>query len=119
ARPASLAIIRDRLRRWLPAAAVDAEAAEEVLLAVGEAAANATEHATQDATHQVELTVTARLTKAGLALTVADDGNWQEPSASEVHRGYGIALMNAMVDAVDITSTGHGTTVDMLKELHP
>jgi PAS domain S-box-containing protein len=118
ARPASLAIIRDRLRRWLPAAAINADTAEEVLLAVGEAAANATEHATQDAAHQVELTVTARLTKAGLALTVADDGHWHEPSASQANRGHGIALMNALVDTVEITSTGHGTTVDMLKELH-
>jgi PAS domain S-box-containing protein len=119
ARPQSLAIIRDRLRRWLPAAAIDADTAEEVLLAVGEAAANTTEHAVRDATHQVELTVTARLTKAGLALTVADDGHWHEPSGSGNHRGYGIALMNALVDNVEITSTGHGTTVDMLKELHP
>jgi PAS domain S-box-containing protein len=118
ARPASLALIRDRLRRWLPAAAINADTAEEVLLAVGEAAANATEHATQDATHQVELTVTARLTKAGLALTVADDGHWHEPSASQANRGHGIALMNALVDTVEITATGHGTTVDMLKELH-
>jgi PAS domain S-box-containing protein len=116
--PASLAIIRNRLRRWLPAAAINADAAEEVLLAVGEAAANATEHATQDVKHQVELTVTARLTKAGLALTVADDGHWHEPSGSQANRGHGIALMNALVDTVEITSTGHGTTVDMLKELH-
>ena len=45
ARPTSLALIRERLRRWLPSAAIDADAAEDVLLAVGEAAANATEHA--------------------------------------------------------------------------
>jgi len=118
ARPASLAIIRDRLRRWLPAAAVNPDTAEEVLLAVGEAAANATEHATRDASHQVELTVTARLTQAGLALRVADDGHWHESTASEGNRGHGIALMNALVDAVEIKSTEHGTTVDMLKELH-
>lgn len=118
ARPASLALIRERLRRWLPTAAVNADAADDVLLAVGEAAANATEHAIRGATHEVELNVTARLTPAGLALTVADDGNWHEPSVSGNHRGYGIALMNALVDNVEITSTGHGTTVDMLKELH-
>jgi anti-sigma regulatory factor (Ser/Thr protein kinase) len=118
ARPASLAIIRDRLRRWLPAAAVNPDTAEEVLLAVGEAAANATEHATRNVTHPVELTVTARLTQAGLALRVADDGHWHESSASEGNRGHGIALMNALVDVVEIKSTEHGTTVDMLKELH-
>lgn len=118
ARPTSLAVIRERLRRWLPAAAINAETAEEVLLAVGEAATNAAEHARKNATHQVELTVTARLTKDRLALTVADDGHWHEPSESEADRGHGIALMHALVDAVKITSTGHGTTVDMLKDLH-
>ena len=118
ARPACLASIRDRLRRWLPAAAINPDTAEEVLLAVGEAAANATEHATHEATHQVELTVTARLTKEGLALTVTDDGSWLEPSC-EANRGHGIALMKALVDTVEITSTGNGTTVDMLKELQP
>jgi anti-sigma regulatory factor (Ser/Thr protein kinase) len=118
AEPASLAIIRDRLRRWLPSAAINAETAEEVLLAVGEAAANATEHATANATHGVELTVTAQLTKQGLALSVADDGRWHQASTPEGNRGHGIALMNAMVDAVEITSTGQGTTVEMLKELH-
>jgi anti-sigma regulatory factor (Ser/Thr protein kinase) len=117
AQPATLATIRDRLRRWLPAAAINPDTAEEVLLAVGEAAANATEHARKDVKHPVELTVTARLTKAGLSLTVADDGLWAEPSTSEANRGHGIALMNALVDAVEITATSHGTTVDMLKEL--
>ncbi len=117
AEPATLATIRDRLRRWLPAAAINPDTAEEVLLAVGEAAANATEHARKDVKHPVELTVTARLTKAGLSLTVADDGLWAEPSTSEANRGHGIALMHALVDAVEITANSHGTTVDMLKEL--
>lgn len=118
AMPASLATIRDSLRRWLPAAAINPDTAEEVLLAVGEAAANATEHAANAATHDVELTVTAQLTKAGLSLTVTDDGRWHEPT-HEPNRGHGIALMNALVDAVEISSTSHGTTVDMLKELQP
>jgi anti-sigma regulatory factor (Ser/Thr protein kinase) len=117
ARPASLAVIRDHLRRWLPAAAIDDDAAQEVLLAVGEAAANAAEHAWKNTAGQVELTVTAQLTKAGLALSVADDGLWHQTSTRQQGRGNGIALMNALVDHVDITSTGQGTTVEMRKEL--
>jgi anti-sigma regulatory factor (Ser/Thr protein kinase) len=118
ARPANLAVIRDHLRRWLPAAAIDDNAAQEVLLAVGEAAANAAEHASGNGTRQVELTVTARLTKAGLALSVADDGCWHQAApAARQGRGNGIALMNALVDHVEITSTGQGTKVEMLKGL--
>ncbi|HZQ31678.1 MAG TPA: SpoIIE family protein phosphatase [Mycobacterium sp.] len=118
ARPASLATIRAHLRRWLPAAAVSTDTAEEVLLAVGEAAANATEHATRGVAHDVELTVTAQLTKRGLALAVTDDGQWHQSSRATADRGHGIALMNALVDSVEITATGQGTTVEMLKELH-
>jgi serine phosphatase RsbU (regulator of sigma subunit)/anti-sigma regulatory factor (Ser/Thr protein kinase) len=118
ARPTSLATIRDHLRRWLPAAAIGDEAAEEVLLAVGEAAANATEHAPREAAHDVELTVTAQLTSRGLTLAVTDDGRWRSSPAPDANRGHGIALMNALVDSVEITATGQGTTVEMLKELH-
>ena len=119
ARPASLAVIRDHLRRWLPAAAIDDDDAEEVLLAVGEATANATEHASEGGTRQVELTVTAQFTKAGgLALCVTDDGRWHQTETPRMGRGNGIALMNALVDTVEITSTGQGTTVEMRKELN-
>ena len=60
--PASLAVIRAGLRSWLPTAAVSAAAAGDILLAVGEAASNAVEHAVRGATRDVELEVTARAT---------------------------------------------------------
>jgi anti-sigma regulatory factor (Ser/Thr protein kinase) len=58
------------------------------------------------------------LTKAGLALSVADDGRWHQTATPQQGRGNGIALMNAMVDTVEITSTGQGTIVEMRKELN-
>ena len=116
--PASLAVIRAGLRSWLPTAAVSAAAAGEILLAVGEAASNAVEHAVRGATRDVEVEVTARATATGLALTIKDNGRWHLPASNAPgQRGHGSRLMRALVDTVTITPTPQGTTVEMRKEL--
>lgn len=118
--PASLAVVRDHLRSWLPTAAVSPAMVAEVLVAVGEAASNAVEHAVRGAGRNVELEVTARTTGTGLALTVRDNGRWYvTPPSARGSRGHGSKLMRAFVDTVTITPTPQGTTVEMHKELHP
>jgi anti-sigma regulatory factor (Ser/Thr protein kinase) len=116
---ASLAVVRDRLRSWLPTAAVNPATAAEILVAVGEAAANAVEHAVRGAARDVVLEVTARATNTGLALTIKDNGRWHAPrSGAQGYRGHGGRLMRAFVDTVTITPSPQGTTVEMRKELH-
>lgn len=115
--PASLAISRGQLRDWLRAAGLDAEDTADVLLAVGEATANATEHAPVGATEPVEVTVTAAFAGDTLRLTVFDTGRWKPATVSSGHRGHGIHLMNALVDSVELTTSQAGTTVSMIKEL--
>jgi anti-sigma regulatory factor (Ser/Thr protein kinase) len=118
--PASLAVVRERLRNWLPTASVNPSAAAAVVLAVGEAASNAVEHAVRGAGRDVVLQVSARATATGLALTVKDNGRWQaQPPSAEGRRGFGSKLMQALVDTVTITPTPHGTKVEMRKELQP
>lgn len=119
AKPASLAVIRARLRRWLLTAAVSPAAAAELLLAVGEATSNAVEHATRDVRHDVEVEVSAQATAAGLEVTVKDNGRWRAPPNRPGTRGHGSKLMTALVDTITITPTPNGTTVEMRKELHP
>lgn len=119
ARPAGLAVSRGRLRRWLASAGVNPECGADVLLAVGEATANATEHAVVGVTRDVAITVTAAITGGRLRLTVSDDGLWKPAPASAGHRGHGIPLINALVDGAELTTTPEGTTVTMVKELHP
>ena len=117
--PASLAVIRAHLRTWLPTARCGASAAADVLLAVGEAASNAVEHAVRGTARNVQLEITARATKTGLALTVKDNGRWHAPSRTVPgHRGHGRRLMSALVDTLTITPSPRGTTVEMHKELH-
>jgi anti-sigma regulatory factor (Ser/Thr protein kinase) len=116
--PASLAVIRAHLRSWLPSAAVSPATAADILLAVGEAASNAIEHAVRGVARDVVVEVTARATTTGLALTVQDNGRWRTGPAPG-QRGHGSRLMRALVDTVTITPSPQGTTVEMRKELHP
>jgi len=115
--PESLAVVRARLRAWLALARVDPESVSDVLLAVGEATANAAEHAVVGATRPVTLAVTAALSGKLLLLTVTDDGRWKPATGPQGHRGHGMHLINALVDSVALTATDGGTTVQMLKEL--
>lgn len=117
AEPASLALVRRQLRSWLAMTGADDELCADVLLAVGEAATNAAEHAPDGTGRTVQITVAARLTGDTLRFTVSDNGSWKTPAVSNGHRGHGIRLMNALVDGVDVTTTAEGTTVEMLKDL--
>ena len=82
AEPSNLAASRGRLRTWLSEAGVDPESAADVLLAVGEAAANATEHAVIGTDHEVSMTVSAALSGNILMLTVSDNGRWKPAAES-------------------------------------
>lgn len=117
AEPSNLAVSRGRLRQWLSEAGVDPDSSADVLLAVGEAAANATEHAVAGTDHEVQLRVSAALSGNILMLTVSDNGRWKPAAVRPGHRGHGLHLINALVDSVELTATPSGTTVAMLKEL--
>lgn len=114
--PSSLATVRSRLRHWLALTGADSETAADALLAVGEAASNAAEHAVLGAVHDVELTVRAAVAGARLLFTVSDNGCWKTPSESSGHRGHGIRLIKALVDEAHLASGERGTTVEMSKE---
>ena len=117
AEPASLAVVRGQLRRWLAIAGVDPEVAADALLAVGEAASNSTEHSVVGVGHDVEMNVRASISQGRLRFEVSDNGRWKPAAAFPGHRGHGLRLIKALVDTADLTATDVGTTVEMLKEL--
>ena len=117
AEPASLAAVRAQLREWFRTAGIGTDIAADLLLAVGEAASNAAEHACDGAQHKVELTVTAAATGNGVRLAVCDDGCWKPPPESPGNRGHGLRVIAALVDTVHLSTTDSGTTVEMTKEL--
>jgi anti-sigma regulatory factor (Ser/Thr protein kinase) len=104
---------RAALRSWLTKAGVDPGQIQDVLIAAGEAVANAIEHGHRD---RPEGTISLRATAVGdgLQLTVTDTGAWQTPrDIAGSHRGRGISLMRHLMEDLTIRSSGAGTTVHM------
>ena len=115
-----LATIRAAIRRWLPAAGVAADDGADILIAIGEAAANAYEHGPADRDGEqdpVQIAVTARLDLASVEITVADTGTWRPPRAEPGNRGHGIPFMHAVMTEVVISTSADGSTVTMTKNL--
>ncbi|MGW1588540.1 SpoIIE family protein phosphatase [Streptomyces sp. NPDC002386] len=113
AESAQLAPVRKALRSWLAQCGLPPNTVQNVLVAAGEACANAIEHGHRQAPGEaVRLRAEARVDD--LRLTVADSGRWKVPEPDRsAHRGRGVGLMRAMMQHVSITPGPSGTTVDM------
>ncbi|MYR55334.1 SpoIIE family protein phosphatase, partial [Streptomyces sp. SID625] len=113
AESSQLAPVRKALRNWLAQCELPPRTVQNVLVAAGEACANAIEHGHRDAPGApVRLRAEARVDD--LRLIVADTGRWKTPQPeASPHRGRGVALMRALMNQVTITSGTAGTTVDM------
>jgi PAS domain S-box-containing protein len=108
-----LAATRKTLRSWLSQAGVGSAQALDVLIAAGEALANAIEHG-----HRRSSGGTVSLRAIALAdrlhLTIADTGEWKTPRPDPAaHRGRGIGLMRALMHEVSIEPGATGTTINM------
>lgn len=104
--------LRQLFTQWLEAA-IDAERRDDIVLAVYEAVANATEHAYKNTAEPGVVTVHSRRRRNGaLEITVTDSGTW-DPSPSQRFRGRGLALITALSDTHALTTGPLGTTVTM------
>ena len=114
---AQLAASRHTLRDWLDDAGAGADQALDVLIAVGEALANAIEHGHRDnpdgSVHLHAVVVAERV-----YVTITDTGSWKTPQAVPArHRGRGLELMRALMQDVTIESLPAGTTVQMHRKI--
>jgi serine/threonine-protein kinase RsbW len=113
ATPEHLQTLRHEVMRCLAPLPMAQDRREEVLLAVGEAAANSIEHAYDpDEAGVVELTFWTE--SDALCVEICDRGRWREPPASP-HRpgqgGLGFVLMRRLIDCVLIRHAARGTKV--------
>jgi anti-anti-sigma factor len=109
-----LAALRRDLRAWLAAAGATAGEAGDILIAVGEACANAIEHSGAEPGSTIE--VRAQLVGREVVLHVLDHGHWRS-AAARSERGHGLRLMRVLMDAIDITSVRDGTRVELRRLL--
>jgi PAS domain S-box-containing protein len=107
-----LASMRALLRRWLHhAESTDSDTAE-ILMATGEAAANAIEHAN---TGGAPFRVAGVVEDGQVEIVVSDRGAWRPERDNG--RGRGLTLMRELMDRVDVEQAPEGTTVRMRKRL--
>ena len=106
-----LAPARTALRKWLTRTRVDPDQILDMLVAAGEAVANAIEHGHR---HSPAGVISLRVTALSdrVQLTVADTGSWRPPRP-DTHRGRGISLMRALMQDVAINPGARGTTVHL------
>lgn len=107
-----LASVRTQVHQWLAGIAFPPSTADNIVLAVNEAATNVIEHAypvpgREDAV-DVELCVEGPM----LSITVVDHGRWQTPAVGTA-RGFGIPLMRQLLDLVLIQHDASGTRTQL------
>ncbi|WP_420118996.1 ATP-binding protein [Micromonospora sp.] len=114
--PAQLSPAREALRAWLTGAGVDEADVEVVLIAVGEACANAIEHGYRFAPG-ASVTVSARLRAERLEVEIRDTGGWRPGPSQGGDRGRGRLIMARLMDEAQLDGTPGGTTVRLVKHL--
>ncbi|HEX2241453.1 MAG TPA: SpoIIE family protein phosphatase [Actinomycetota bacterium] len=122
--PERIAEIRRFVSDFLTDVRAPVEASAEVLIAVGEAAGNATRHGRRPAGRS-EVRVRCALDKDSVLVTIADDGPGfdVEATPSDVppdplaSGGRGLYLMEALMDEVHIDSSPEGTLVLLVRDV--
>jgi anti-anti-sigma factor len=117
--PARLRGVRRTVTTWARAAGMDEDSVDDLQLALGEALANAVEHAyaTRGGGGRCEYRL-ERTADGSVEVCVRDEGVWRPAPADRGYRGRGLELIAALATEVEVARTpddsgaaGSGTTV--------
>jgi anti-sigma regulatory factor (Ser/Thr protein kinase)/putative methionine-R-sulfoxide reductase with GAF domain len=111
--PKALADVRQIVRRWLRERGAQGDDVTEITLAVGEACANAIEHAYSPGPAWFEFVATE--SGGEVTIVVRDTGRWRE--ARGENRGRGLKIIDAAMSGVKLTPTSDGTEIVMHRRL--
>ena len=110
--PAELTGLRRTVRAWIRATALPAELGEDLHVTLGEAAANAAEHAYLTPDEPGEFTY--QLTHRGdgtIEVEIRDFGRWRPEPTDNHHRGRGLSMIRQIASDVIVDPTPTGTYV--------
>lgn len=113
AEPRVLAPLRSAIRRWLRQVDASRDEIDEILVACGEACANAIVHAYGG--QEGELSLELSMRDDEIVMTVRDTGRWREQGRRE--GGRGLKLIEGLMDSVDIQTGPDGTWIRMRRRL--
>jgi len=111
ARGESMRVLRRLVADWERAAGLPAELAEDLELALGEAGANAAEHAYPEAEGGEFAYTVARRADGDIEVTVRDHGRWRPVPADNGHRGHGLRVIGEIAADLQIDRGPDGTQV--------
>jgi serine phosphatase RsbU (regulator of sigma subunit)/anti-sigma regulatory factor (Ser/Thr protein kinase) len=110
--PTRLRDVRRHLAGWLRQSGASEEDVEIAQMACHEACSNAIEHGYGFG--EGSFTIDGHMENGKVVLEVADRGSWiDRPEGGLPHRGRGLALMEALMDAVQLSHDDNGTSVRM------
>lgn len=108
-----LAGFRRGLRRWLADRGAGDPLITHLLIASGEAASNAMEHAYAFSADGI-VRIAAAIRGADVQLVIQDRGRWK-PQGPPGDRGRGFLIMRELMDDVTVDQSSTGTTVRLMK----
>jgi anti-anti-sigma factor len=106
----SMRALRREVADWVGAAGLPVEVAEDLELALGEAAANAAEHAYPEGGGEFEYAV-ARTEDGSVEARVRDHGRWRPVPEDNGYRGHGLRVIRELGVDVRIDRGDAGTDV--------
>jgi anti-sigma regulatory factor (Ser/Thr protein kinase) len=113
AEPRALAPLRHTLRRWLREIQATQQESYEILVACGEACANAVQH--PHAAKEGYLDIDIAKNGDEVEVVVRDSGHWR--SGTPDGGGHGLPLIHQLMDNVEIERGSRGTSVRMRRRL--
>lgn len=111
AEPGALADVRREVRSWAAQAGLSTDQLYDVQLALGEAAANAVDHAYPDGPGTFDYLLD-RTAEGDVRVVVRDRGRWRPEPADKGHRGRGIEIIRELAADVVFERGPGGTAVD-------
>jgi PAS domain S-box-containing protein len=111
--PGALTATRETVRRWLREAGADATETHDITMACNEACQNAIEHAYELGADLFD--VVLERSSAEVSISVRDHGRWRTTTSPD--RGRGMALMQELMDLVDVQPGESGSTVLLRRRL--
>jgi anti-sigma regulatory factor (Ser/Thr protein kinase) len=114
AEPQAARLLRSELRAWLRKLSATENETFDLVLASGEALANAIEHPLERRTLMILFSAEQRV--GGVLMTIRDSGHWQT-DRNRPNRGSGLQLMHSLMDKVEIAKSRSGTTITLCRQL--